>query len=204
MAFERLDPDHSSLEVWTKAGDPRFVGLFLKLQAELRREIVHHQGMTALRRTHDPEDLLQAVFARALADERLRTGAFEHRGTGSLRAYLHTFVNSVIVDEIRKLSARKRNDARPPDAAGQDSRDELPGEGPPSLDPTPTCIARTHEIESRILAQLQPTDRTIWQLKTEGGLGFAAIARRIGTTESAVRSRYFRLKEELSQTIDQP
>lgn len=118
------------------------------LLAAARREVRARgaRGITT------PEDVLGEVFERVVSNALLEPERFEYQGPGSLAKYLRQVVRNVVADIARRAGAAKR----PPNVqvpSGNESgmaRYEVTAFRVVAADPTPTSVAREHEIREMI------------------------------------------------------
>ncbi|MCI0585397.1 MAG: sigma-70 family RNA polymerase sigma factor [Planctomycetes bacterium] len=172
--------------------------LFDRQRASLLEHARRHPLMSRLSALFSAEDLVHECLLRVL--DRRVLARFEDRGAGSLRGLLVTILDRVMKDESRRASARKRGGA-----AG--SRARADGDRPAELDlaggrePSPTVAARAAEIEDLCRRVLPPSDFEVWRSFELVGSTSEEIARRIGSTPGAVRSRVRRIRERLVREL---
>jgi RNA polymerase sigma factor (sigma-70 family) len=139
--------------------------LYARHRSELCHYIKKHFGAGP----PDPEDVVQETFIKYAAIEDLQT-------IDNPRAYLFRTAHNVLVDERRKLAVRA-----------------MPGDG----EPAPTSDDRTPErvlvgqerlqVLRRTLCAMPEARRRSFLLNRLQGLSAAAIARKTGYSESAVK-----------------
>lgn len=126
----------------------------------------------------EAEELTQEVFRRAVEAER----RYDERGEG--RAWLFRIARNLLIDRARRAAPRPR--AVPFEAAHE------PAAGPPQV----------LRLELRqALEALPAADREALLLGEVGGLTYAEIAAATESTVAAVRSRVFRARQSLRQTM---
>jgi RNA polymerase sigma-70 factor (ECF subfamily) len=163
----------------------------------LVRRLRAHPQYALLASRVDPEDIVQDVWTRTL-----RPGAldgFEHRGRGSLRAYLLKVLDCTVTDTLRRNGAQKRGGQIPHVPLGTRPDEHTPPLEVPSPDPTPTQVARTHELADRFEQSLEEPARTMWQLAERDGLSYEDIARRLGVTSAVVRGMLHRARKRFDE-----
>lgn len=134
-----------------------------------------------LRSTGEPEtaeDLTQEVFLRAVRS------APELDGDPGARAWLFRVARNLLIDRAR------RSERRPPSRSLETAPDHA----------TPGSAGLRLELE-RALAALDPTDREVFLMSQVGGLSYAEVAECTGSSAAAVRSRIFRARCRLRQTL---
>jgi RNA polymerase sigma-70 factor (ECF subfamily) len=148
----------------------------------------------ALRRRADSMDVAQSVFEDVLRD----LPRFEERGEEAFRHWLYLKTENKIRDAWRRKlgpDGRPREDAM----GSNDAEPAARGPGP---------ATEAGEIDEavrlrRAVAELQPAQREIVTLRDEAGLGFAAIAERLGLPGAdAARMRYARALVALRKNWD--
>lgn len=131
----------------------------------------------------DPEDILQEIRVKAQ-----RTWSrFPKSGLG-LRVWLVRLARDCLVDRIRHECA---------DIRGRDQETDSPV---PVADTGTSPSGKLHRKELRervqqVLRRLSPADQRILKLREWEGLPYDEIARRLGTTEPAVRQQHRRALE---------
>lgn len=196
MEIPPLSPVASTLEIWKARNDPQHAEELLALLDWIRDEVRRHSAYPQLQSYADADDLASEVIVRGLRDARLESGSFDGHARGALRAYLRRFVDSVVIDAIRRRCALKRGAGRADESLADGATDDG-GVQAASPDPTPSQQSMVRELDSRILALLDESESTLYRLHAIEGLTFLSIAERTGETESAVRSRYHRLTKKL-------
>lgn len=206
MEARDSDKDHPSFDSFRHSDDPEYLELSLRVMREVEAYVQQRWGAVALAISLTPEDILHLVLVRVQRSTQFQNGCFDNRGEGSFRAFLREVADSVIHDELRKQSALKRGghhtfvslDSGPDTDVSAvlvgESGGQLLGRG---AEPTPSSTARHNELFEQILQHLTGVDRELWQLKHVSGLSDVEIAKRLGTTDSAVRSRHHRLVSDL-------
>ena len=127
------------------------------------------------------DDILSDTILKLLLN--LRAGEFRH--ASSLKTYVQKVTRFTIVNAVRR-HVRARRYAR--DAA----------DDPPDAR-TPLEIAEEEErarMFSRIFSLIDERCREIWHLIFSERLQYGEIGHRLGLSESAIKTRVFRCKEE--------
>jgi RNA polymerase sigma-70 factor (ECF subfamily) len=132
--------------------------------------------------TADMEDLRQEVQAKVLGN--LREGRFDGRAT--LRTYVHRIAINTRMDADRRRYRRSTRegslegleDRLPANTAHSDDREKL-------------------QLASRIMKSVPEGDRVLLRMVFTENLPYAEIARLLGLSESAVKTRMMRCKNRL-------
>ncbi len=140
-----------------------------------------------LRSVLQSEDVLQSVALAAFRD----LPRFEHRGAGSLRAFLHTLVLNKIRDRADYFGAQKRSAPTVPWTASVDE-----GAGA-DREPHYHDSERFERLE-RCLAALPESMREAILLRRFEGLSNVEAAQQLGKTEQATRKLYSRAVARLT------
>lgn len=133
-----------------------------------------------LRAALQSEDVLQSVALEAFR----ALPRFEHRGPGSLRAFLHRLVIHKICDRADTFGAKKRSGAVP-------LTDSLEARLPAGSTPTYHDADRFLALE-RALARLPEEMRQVVVLRRVEGYSSKEVAEQLGKTDGAVRKIYSR------------
>lgn len=167
--------------------------LFPRLEESLRPAVRRHPLFRLLATQLEVDDVLNELWGRLLAGDTL--GRFEDRGPGSLRAYVRTCLQGVLVDLVRRSRSSK---ALPPGHAPgpADGLRGTPVE-PAAPGPGPATVTDFRDLFERCRAALPPGQREVWCLRSEEGLEFEEIARRTGQTAAAARGHYHRARARL-------
>jgi len=128
-----------------------------------------------------PDDIVSDSITKVLHN--LRSNKFN--SSSSLKTYAQTIARNTIIDAVRRHERIKELlQKNPPNTV----------EGDTPLD----ALINKEElmIFDRILTLIDTRCRQMWIMVFHEGLSYARIADRINTTEGAVRTRFFRCKEE--------
>ncbi|MGE0452152.1 MAG: RNA polymerase sigma factor [Vicinamibacteria bacterium] len=151
------------------------------------REVVEHPRLGL---AEAAEDVAQETRRRLLLA--FRTASY--RGEASLRTYVWRVAEHAAIDHLR---ARRR---RPPTSALED----LPEASEPATRPeVEERLGREERraLFARVLAELGEDCRRLFGLIVFDELPYAEIARRLGTTEGAVKLRALRCRERASEIL---
>jgi RNA polymerase sigma factor (sigma-70 family) len=150
--------------------------------------------MAGLSAHFTPEDLVDEVFLRVLRSGFLRS--FDDARPGALADALGAILDGVAVDSYRRIQALKRGGGRA--VPHYDEHRETGGTGlqpmVPSREPTPTSNARASEVLDLCQALLGPREWEVWRLIEQEGLDSTEVARRLETTDAAVRGIFRRAR----------
>ena len=128
------------------------------------------------------DDLRQEVRTRLV--DNFRRNRFD--GRASLRTYVNRITRNTCVDLTRRAFRRRE--------AGLDDREQgLVDERWPAQ----MSAHIAHDVVVKILAELSGEDRHLLALVFEENCSYAEVARRLGITEAAVKTRVFRCKERV-------
>jgi len=171
---------------------------------------------------HEAQDLIQEFIARLL--ERKDLGQVD-QSRGRFRSFLLASMNHFLANEWHRNQRQKRGGGRQIFSLDQALADGVPGIEPShELTPERAFDARWAEtLLKRVLERLrqewerryQPRhfdDLKVFLLEDRGSAPFAAMAARLGITESALKSIVHRLRkryrelfrEEVANTVETP
>lgn len=161
-----------------------FEELFRNVKDGMLSSIRSRLGPTT-RQAHDPEDVLQASFIRALHSIQ----RFELRGDGSFRRWMESIAIHVTLDTVRHQGRRTmlRIDR------------DVKGDGT-----SPSKGMRRQERLARLeqaMETLSPDYRTVLKLSRMEGLPIKEIASQMGRTESAVKNLLLRATKQLRMSF---
>ena len=173
--------------------------LFTRFAPRVRRIVAMRMGKS-IRDFALHDDIAQEALLKAFQGlER-----FEERSVGTFRNWLSRCVETAIVDHFRHKNAQKRG-------AGKERRFSDAGDESLSTsifmgdDPTPSAVARGHELEEKIEAALLRMDeryREVIVLNRLCGMSHAEIAETLGMgQEGTARQVCFRAMHKLKEMI---
>jgi RNA polymerase sigma factor (sigma-70 family) len=142
-------------------------------------DVVLRQDFRSLR--NDWDDLRQEIRLRVLAC--LAAGRFN--GGSTLRTYVHRIARNAGIDFTRK-AYRRRESTTVSDA---------PLTGSAADDAAARVLSR--DFLDRVLEGVSARDRRVLDLIFSEHLSYTEVARRVGLTESAVKSLVFRCRHRL-------
>ena len=153
-----------------------------------QRRALYRVALRLTRDAQDAEDLVQDALERGLRRGRALVP------DANLRAWLLTVVHNLFIDDCR----RRR---RCPEVCYVEPDAELRA---PVPTPEPTWSAVTSSQLDRAIAGLAPAYREVFELHARAGLGYAAIAARVGIAPPTVGSRLCRARYRLRQMLSGP
>lgn len=181
--------DRTTLEILQRirqGEEAGWEGLYRRYHDELLFAVRRKLG-PGLRSVLESEDVLQSVALEALK----ALPRFEHRGAGSLRAFLHTLVLNKIRDRADTFGAQKRQGAVALTETVLARVGAAPAAAPEYFDPA-------YERLERSLALLPEEMRAVLTLRRIEGLSSKEVAERLGKTDAAVRKLYSRALAQLA------
>jgi len=162
MLNAEIDDDLSRILEEAQNGDPTaWETLFKECYPKVRR-VVRRKLSRSLRSLYDSTDFASDVMGNLVANlDRLKFPSVD-----SLLAFLARVAEQKVIDEHRRQHTLKRDVARDQSISASDE-----DEGPiqlPSGGPTASQVAQAHEVEERLLARPDETERTIIELRQLG------------------------------------
>jgi len=143
-------------------------------------QVLRHPG---LRLGNDVEDVAQQVRRKLLAS--FRDGRFQ--GTASLRTYVWRIAQHAAIDHLR----HRRTQLSPL------SIDDVAEPSDPAMTPEGALLQRERRsLFALVLDRLGEACRELFHLIVFEELSYAEIARRLGTTEGAIKVRALRCREK--------
>ncbi|HET6373549.1 MAG TPA: RNA polymerase sigma factor [Candidatus Polarisedimenticolia bacterium] len=127
-------------------------------------------------------DLKQEIRFRVYRN--LSRGRFD--GRSALRTYVHRIARNVCIDSTRLAY---RHHESPPDSTSAPAAESRGGSG------VSAWIAR--DMLSKVLEELPEGDRLLVLLVFGEHCSYAEVARRLGTSEAAVKTRMYRCKDRI-------
>jgi RNA polymerase sigma-70 factor, ECF subfamily len=132
------------------------------------------------RRHHDPEDLVQDTYVRAIASP-VPDGANE-------RAWLSRVMHNLFIDWIRRRDARR-----------EDELTDLPATAPAEAEAW--WLSLTHEEIMRVVDQLPEEQRIAFKLFTFDGKSYDEIAAAQGIAKATVGTRILRARVRIREIL---
>jgi RNA polymerase sigma-70 factor (ECF subfamily) len=165
--------------------------------AELCRRHSKQILRKVLRITHniaDAEDTLQEALLKAY----IHIGGFEGRSAFS------SWLTRIAVNSALMLLRKKRSQPVYSFESGPEADDfKLPEHTETSHNPEESCIQNALENElAQAIRYLPPTLRVVMQIRYREDASVAQIAKRLGISEPAVKSRLFRARSQIRRHLD--
>jgi RNA polymerase sigma factor (sigma-70 family) len=165
--------------------------------AELCRRHSQRIFRTVLRitgNTADAEDTLQEALLKAYIHIR----GFEGRSAFS------SWLTRIAINSALMLSRKKRSQPVCSFESGPDADDfKLPEPMETSHNPEESCIQNALENElAQAIRSLSPNLRVVMQIRYREDASLAQIAKRLGISEAAVKSRLLRAKSHMRRHLD--
>jgi RNA polymerase sigma-70 factor (ECF subfamily) len=192
--------DDAGLLQWVRSGEPRAFELLMRRHN--RR--LYRVARSLLRDAAEAEDALQEAYLhafRSLAD---------FRGDAGLATWLTRIVSNECLGRLRRTA--RRNNIIPILAphARADAEDETMAEDPSAIEEdTPDRVLQRTELRAlleRKIDQLPDDFRTVFVLRSVEELSVEETAQSLGLPEATVRTRHFRarglLRESIAQDLD--
>jgi RNA polymerase sigma factor (sigma-70 family) len=173
---------------WQAGDDAAFEALYLRFAPLLARRVQRHRSWSLLRRHHQVDDVVQAVWERVIPAAR---HVFTPSGPGSFLAFLGTLADRTIVDLSRWEGAAKRGEGAP--IQGLDG----PAGGRAAACESPTSHARASEIRALAQRILNEREREVWELVEADGYSLEETGLALECSASAARGVYFRARRKL-------
>jgi RNA polymerase sigma factor (sigma-70 family) len=172
------------------AGDPAaWEVLFRECYPKVRR-VVRRKLNRSMRSLYDSTDFAADVMKSLAAN----IGQIEFPSIESLLAYLAQVAEQKVIDEYRRRHTQKRDVAREQRVLmGKKDNDSKQVS---SSDPSASQLAEAKEIQERLLANVDETEKTIIQLKQQD-YSNAEIAERTGWNIRRVQRFFKDLKDKL-------
>jgi RNA polymerase sigma-70 factor (ECF subfamily) len=157
-------------------GDADAVEQVFRAYEPLLRNVVRRQLRPRLRAKFDSADVVQSVWADLLRG--FRAGAWSFQDRERLKAFLVTATRHRLIDRARGQRLALQHEH------GPDGQQTDPTTVP-SPQPRPSQIAQAEDLWQRMLAECQPAQREVLELKRQG-LAVAEIAQRTGLHEGSI------------------
>jgi RNA polymerase sigma-70 factor (ECF subfamily) len=181
--------DREAIEELFERYRDRLLQVVCVLQAKRRRDL-----------PGDEEDIVQDTLLEAFRD----LGGFEPRSQGAFLHWLSKLAENNLRDTVRRQQARKRGEGRVRPFADL-YRSSLYSSLFPAKQPTPTEMARVHELEEQIEAvviAMPDRERRMFAMRNLCELSFEEMAVELELASAAsVRSLYSRMLARLSESL---
>jgi RNA polymerase sigma-70 factor (ECF subfamily) len=157
---------------------------------------VYHMARRMVRSDDDAEDVTQDVLLKVV--RHLPT----FRGESALPTWLHRVTLNTAISHRRKWAVRQERRVRDPfDRVLADAPAPKPGWDGASAPEVPLLRRETRGLIERAIAGLPPIYRTVFVLSDVEGLPNAVIAKQLGLSLSAIKSRLHRARQLLRDAL---
>ena len=180
---------------WIRAAQAGDQGAFERLVRAHDRSVLR-LAMNMLRSEDDAYDVYQEAFFRVFRS--LPSFRFDC----NFQTWLYRIVTNLCVDHLRKRKVRREEPAVVETAEGpRDRLDAVPEAGAQG-DPERALLSRQlgRRIE-RVLGELTPKERMVFELRHYQGLRLRAIGEVLGTTEEAAKTCLFRATQKMRAAL---
>jgi len=183
--------DESALVAAARSGN---VGAFEELVRRYERKI-YRLGYNITQNSADAEDVAQDAFLKA----------FEHLGEFQGNSRFYTWLVRIAVNEaLMRLRKRRPNQVSLEEPI--ETEDDLVPREVADWGPSPEqryAQTELREILSTAIARLEPTYRTVFQLRDIEQFSTEETAEALGLSIPAVKSRLLRARLKLRENLDQ-
>ena len=192
-----MDPDRTAERIRSAQSGDRDAAdeLFTEYAPIVRRGLRRMLGERYRRQLGDSEDATQDALIAAFQS----LPKYEHQGDGAFLAWLLCLAERAALQRLRGAGAQKRGGGR----VGH--LESLDGPDPRDADPSPSQVARGHELEERVrhaIDGLPDNERQCLLLKRYLGLDTAEIQAELGLpTPGAVRALLSRAQTRLAERL---
>ena len=157
---------------------------------------VFHMARRMVRSDDDAEDVTQDVLLKVV--RHLPT----FRGESALPTWLHRVTRNTAISHRRKRSVRDERRARDPfDTVLADAPASKPGWDGASDPEAPLLRRETRGLIERAIAGLPPIYHSVFVLSDVEGLPNAVIAKQLGLSLAAIKSRLHRARQLLRDAL---
>ena len=153
-------------------------------------------AMNLLRSSEDARDVYQEAFLRVYRN--LHTFRFDC----SFHTWLHRIVTNLCLDQMRRRKVRREESAVL--GAGDSEMDRMSSVPEDRVDGNPQRRLLSGEVRGRInkvLGQLTPRERTVFELRHYQGLRLRNIGEILGTSEEAAKNCLFRATQKMRTAL---
>jgi len=188
-----MKTDEELMELYRKGSRDAFEEIF----ARHHRKVIHF----AYRMTGDharAEEAAQEIFLR------VARAAFTYQPTAKFTTWLYTIARRTTLNFLRDEKEEGEKVPIPPGEEGEDGMPALKLAGPGALNPEE--MAWSAEIRERFVAALQRLPeayRAAFVLNRGDGLSYEEVASVLGITSQAIKSRIFRAREMLMESLSE-
>jgi RNA polymerase sigma factor (sigma-70 family) len=186
------EPVFQELITRVRAGDAAAAEeLVRRYEPVLRRMIRVRLVSARLRRLFDSSDICQSVLASFFV--RAALGQYDLHKPADLLKLLATMARNKVIDKARRPDVEKRAGQRIPVS-------ELPEHAQVSASSSPSQQIALEDLVAEVRRRLLPDERRVMELRQQG-LEWAAIAAQVGDSPEALRKRFIRAVDLVSQGL---
>lgn len=149
-----------------------------------------------LRSEEDARDIYQEAFLRV------------HKNLGNFRfdcsfhTWLYRIVTNLCLDLLRKRRVRKEESAQVETGDGEMDRLASVAENKADSDPQRKLLsAEVRERINRVLGELTPRERAVFEMRHHQGMRLRAIGEVLGTSEEAAKNCLFRATQKMRAAL---
>lgn len=149
-----------------------------------------------LRNEQDAFDIYQETFLRVYRNLN------QFRFDCSFKTWLYRIVTNLCLDQLRKKKVRKEEPTTLATASGEVDRMAVVPEVNPLGDPQRNLLsAQLQGRIERVLAELTPRERMVFEMRHYQGMRLRAIGEVLGTTEEAAKNCLFRATQKMRSAL---
>ncbi len=149
-----------------------------------------------LRNEQDAFDIYQETFLRVYRNLN------QFRFDCSFKTWLYRIVTNLCLDQLRKKKVRKEEPTTVSTASGEVDRMAVVPEANPLGDPQRNLMsAQLHGRIERVLSELTPRERMVFEMRHYQGMRLRAIGEVLGTTEEAAKNCLFRATQKMRSAL---
>ena len=153
-------------------------------------------AMNLLRSAEDASDVYQEAFLRVFKN--LNSFRFDC----SFHTWLYRIVTNLCLDHLRKRKVRKEEPSVLQTADGTMDRLDMVTEERADGDPQRKLLTgELREKIQRILSELTPRERMVFEMRHYQGMRLRAIGEVLGTTEEAAKNCLFRATQKMRAAL---
>jgi len=180
---------------WIRAAQAGDQAAFERLVRAHDRSVLR-LAMNLLRSEEDAYDVYQETFLRVFRSLHL------FRFDCSFQTWLYRIVSNLCVDQLRRRKVRREESAVVETAEGPRDRTDVHPDARPHGDPERVLLSRQlGQRIGRVLQELTPRERMVFELRHYQGLRLKAIGDALGTSEEAAKTCLFRATQKMRAAL---
>lgn len=153
-------------------------------------------AVNLLRSPEDARDIYQEAFLR------VHRNLHAFRFDASFHTWLYRIVTNLCLDHLRKRKVRREEPAVIETGEGPKNRLEAVAESRAEGDPQRRLMsAELRRRISRVLDDLTPRERAVFEMRHHEGMRLRAIGEVLGTTEEAAKNCLFRATQKMRSAL---